>query len=106
MASKSATSQFQYIAPGDVLIEGVPAADMTICAATGRAVGRLRGFIVDSTERHIRYLVVRGSGLFPKTTLLPFSTPRVDCYRRTIRVDVTDQQLWQLRDFTPETLLA
>lgn len=99
-------SQFQYIAPGDVVIEGVPAAEMTICAATGRAVGRLRGFIVDATERHIRYLVVRGSGLFAKTTLLPFTMPRVDFDNRTIRVDVSDQQLWQLRDFTPDVILA
>lgn len=100
------TPQFEYIAPADVVIEGVPATGMTICAATGRAVGRLRGFIVDATERHIRYLAVRGSGLFAKTTLLPFSMPRVDVERRTIKVDVTDQQLWQLRDFTPEALLA
>jgi sporulation protein YlmC with PRC-barrel domain len=99
-------SQFQYIAPADVVIEGVPATEMTICAATGRAVGRLRGFIVDATEQHIRYLVVRGSGLFAKTTLLPFSMPRVDFDRRTIRVDVSDQQLWQLRDFTPDAVLA
>ena len=99
-------SQFQYIAPGDVVIEGVPAAEMTICAATGRAVGRLRGFIVDATERHIRYVVVRGSGLFAKTTLLPFSMPRVDLHRRTIGADVSDQQLWQLRDFTRDAILA
>lgn len=99
-------SQFQYIAPADVVIDGVPATEMTICAATGRAVGRLRGFIVDATERHIRYLVVRGSGLFAKTTLLPFTMPRVDFDNRTIRVDVSDQQLWQLRDFTPDVILA
>ena len=100
------TSQFEYIAPSEVVIEGIPATGMTICAATGRAVGRLRGFIVDATERHIRYLVVRGSGLFAKTTLLPFTTPRMDFARRTIQVEVTDQQLWQLRDFTPDTILA
>jgi sporulation protein YlmC with PRC-barrel domain len=100
------TSQFQYIAPSEVVIEGIPATGMTICAATGRAVGRLRGFIVDATERHIRYLVVRGSGLFAKTTLLPFAMPQIDFEHRTIRVDVTDQQLRQLRDFTPEALLA
>ena len=99
-------AQFQYIALADVVIEGVPATEMTICAATGRAVGRLRGFIVDATERHIRYLVVRGSGVFAKTTLLPFAMPRVDFDRRTIRVDITDQQLWQLRDFTPDAILA
>ena len=99
-------TKFQYITPADVVIEGTPATDMTICAATGRALGRLRGFVVDATERHIRYLVVRGSGLFAKTTLLPFSMPRVDLERRMIEVDVTDQQLWQLRDFTPDALVA
>ena len=98
--------QFEYIEPSKVVIEGIPATGMTICAATGRAVGRLRGFIVDATERHIRYLVVRGSGLFAKTTLLPFTMPRMDFERRTIQVEVTDQQLWQLRDFTPDTILA
>ena len=100
------TPQFEYIAPSDVVIEGIPATGMTICAATGRAVGRLRGFIVDATERHIRYLVVRGSGFFAKTTLLPFTMPRMDFERRTIQVEVTDQQLWQLRDFTPDRILA
>ena len=104
--SQSDRPQFQYVAPADVTIEGVSATEMTIRGATGRAIGCLRGFIVDATERHIRYLVVRGSGLFAKTTLLPFSMPRVDFAHRTIEVDVTDQQLWQLRNFTPEALLA
>ena len=99
-------STFRYIAPAEVEIEGFPTEGMTIRAATGRALGRLRGFIVDATEQHIRYLVVRGSGLFAKPTLLPFSTPRVDFDRRTIEVEVSDQELWQLRNFSPEALLA
>jgi sporulation protein YlmC with PRC-barrel domain len=99
-------TSFQYIEPEDVVIEGVPATGMTIRAATGRALGRLAGFIVDATEQHIRYLAVRGSGLFAKTRLLPFTTPRVDFERRSIEIDVSDQQIWQLRDFTPEVLLT
>jgi sporulation protein YlmC with PRC-barrel domain len=99
-------SSFQYVEPEDVLIEGVPAAGMTIRAATGRALGRLGGFVVDAAEQHIRYLAVRGSGVFGKTRLLPFSMPRVDFDRRIIEIDVSDQQLWQLRDFTPEVLLT
>ena len=99
-------SSFQYVQPEDVLIEGVSAAGMTIRAATGRALGRLGGFVVDAAEQHIRYLVVRGSGLFAKTRLLPFSTPRVDFEHRIIEIDVSDQQLWQLRDFTPKILLT
>ncbi len=98
-------SSFQLVKPDDIVIEGVPATGMTIQAA-GRALGRLGGFIVDSAEQHIRYVVVRGSGLFAKSRLLPFATPRVDIDRRVIEVDVSDQQLWQLRDFTPDALLA
>ena len=97
-------SSFQLVKPDDIVIEGVPATGMTIQAA-GRALGRLGGFIVDSAEQHIRYVVVRG-GLFAKSRLLPFATPRVDIDRRVIEVDVSDQQLWQLRDFTPDALLA
>lgn len=99
-------SPFKYIAPDDVVIDGIPAAGMTICAATGRAIGRLRGFIVDAAEEQIRYLVVRGTGLFSKTSLLPFATPRLDSEHGTIEVDVSDQELCQLRNFSPDALLA
>jgi hypothetical protein len=99
-------SSFQYVEPDHAEIEGVPAAGMTIRAATGRVLGRLRGFIIDAAEQHVRYFVVRGSGLFAKTSLLPFSMPRVDFDRRVIEVDVSDQQIRQLRDFTPAALLA
>ena len=99
-------SSFKYVEPGHVVIEGVPAAGMTIRAATGVALGRLVGFIVDAAEEHIRYLVVRGTGLFGKKRLLPFSAPRVDPAQRVIEIDISDQQLWQLRNFTPEALLT
>lgn len=99
-------SSFHYVEPESVSIEGVPAAGMTIRATTGRALGRLVGFVVDAAEQHVRYLVVRGSGLFAKTRLLPFSMPRVDFDHRVIEIDISDQQLWQLRDFTPKALLT
>ena len=100
-------STFRYLEPADVAIDGVPSEGMTIRAATGRALGRLCGFIVDSTEEHIRYVVVRGTGLFGgKPRLLPFSTPRVDLEHRSIQVDVNDHELWQLRNFSPDVLIA
>jgi sporulation protein YlmC with PRC-barrel domain len=99
-------SSFQYVEPDRVAIAGVPAAGMTIRTAAGRVLGRLAGFIIDSAEQHVRYLAVRGSGLFARTKLLPFAMPRVDFDRRIIEIDVSDQVLLQLRDFTPEALLA
>jgi hypothetical protein len=99
-------STLKYIEPANVTIEGVPTEGMTIRAATGRALGRLRGFIVDAAEQHIRYFVVRRPGLFGKTGVLPFSMPRVDLDRRAIEIDVNDQELWQLRNLSPDALIA
>ena len=66
---------------------------MLIRAATGRTLGRLRGFVVESAHQQIRYLVVRASGLLGKTTLIPFSAARVDLEERAIEVDVNDRDL-------------
>ena len=99
-------STFEYIAAANVAIEGVPTEEMTIRAATGRALGRLGGFLVDAAEQHIRYFVVRRPGLFGKRGVLPFSTPRVDLERRAISIDVDDQELWQLRNLSPDVLIA
>jgi hypothetical protein len=98
-------SPFRYIAPADVTIEGVPTEGMTIRAATGRALGRLEGFIADA-EQHIRYFVVRRPGLFGKRGVLPLSTPRVDLDGRAIEIDLNDQELWQLRGLSPDMLIA
>ena len=99
-------STLKYIAPADVTIEGVPTEGMTIRAATGRALGRLEGFIVDAAEQHIRYFIVRRPEWFGKTRVLPLSTPRVDLDERTIEVDLNDQELWQLRSLSPDALIA
>ena len=99
-------STFRYIEPSEVAIDGVPAEGMTIRAATGRSLGRLKGFIVDTAEQQIRYFVVRRRGPFGKVRLLPFSMPCVDLDARAIEIDVNDQQLRQLRGLSPEVLVA
>jgi hypothetical protein len=98
-------SMFELIKPTDVEIAGLPSADMTICAA-GRTLGRLSGFVVERAQRQILYLVVRASGVFGRSMLVPFSEPRVDVEHHAIEVDVDEHVLWQLRHFTPEQLLA
>jgi hypothetical protein len=95
---------FQLIEPTDVEIGGVPSSGMTIRAA-GRTLGRLNGFVVDTSEQNIRYLVVRASGLFGRPRLVPFAEPRVDVEDRAIDVDVDEGELRQLRHFTPDHLL-
>ena len=97
-------SGFQLVRADAVAVAGLPTIDMTIRAG-GRTLGRLRGFVIERSQAQIRYLLVRASGLFGKTTLIPFSDPRVDLRGRAIEVDVDDRELWQLRNFTPERLL-
>jgi hypothetical protein len=96
---------FQLIEPTDVEIAGLPSAGMTIRAA-GRTLGRLSGFVVERAQHQIRYLVVRASGIVGRSTLVPFSEPRIDVEHHAIEVDVDEGVLWQLRHFTPEQLLA
>jgi len=99
-------SPFELVEPTEVVIAGLPSVGMTIRSATGRRLGRLRGFVVERAHQRVRYLVVRTSGIWKKTTLVPFSTPRLDVKRRAIEIEVDDRELWQLRNFTPEQLLT
>jgi hypothetical protein len=97
-------SGFELVTPDEVVIAGLPSADMTIRAG-GRALGRLRGFVIERSHHRIRYLLVRASGLSGKSTLVPFADPRIDVDTRTIELDMNDRDLWQFRNFTPEHLL-
>jgi hypothetical protein len=98
-------SAFQLVKPDDVVIAGLPSAEMTIRAA-GRTLGRLRGFVVERSPDRIRYLIVRASGLFAKSRLVPFVDPRVDVEEHAIELDITERDLWQLRNFTTKQLLT
>ena len=99
------SSPFELLEPAKVTIAGGPSAGMIIHTATGRTLGQLGGFVVESAHQQIRYLVVRATGLFGKTTLIPFSAARLDVEGRAIEVDVDDRDLWLLRNFTPDQLL-
>jgi hypothetical protein len=96
-------SGFQLVQSDHAVIAGLPCAGISIRAG-GRTLGRLRGFVIERSQHRIRYLLVRASGLFGKSTLVPFTDPRVDVDTRTIEVDVDDRALWQLRNFTPKHL--
>lgn len=94
------TSSLEYVKPGRVAIAGMPSEGLMIRVATGRALGRLRGFIIDPIDQHLRYFVVRASGLFGKTTLVPAASPRIDFDHHAIEIDLDAGELWALRNFT------
>ena len=81
-------------------IPGLPDERLIVRTATGRVLGRLRGLIIDPMNQHLRYLVVRASGLFSKPTLVPAVSPRVDLDDRAIEIDVPDADLWVVHNLT------
>lgn len=97
------TSTLQYFEAAQVA--GLADEDFTVCGATGRGLGRLRGLIVDSLDQHLRYLVVRTAGWLSQTTLVPAASPRIDVDHRAIQIDVEDSELQLLQDLTLEKAL-
>lgn len=87
-------------------IAGLPGESLIVRTATGRVLGRLRGLIIDPVNQHLRYLVVRASGLFSKATLVPAVTPRVDFEDRAIEVDVHDEDLRAVHNLTLDKALT
>ena len=81
-------------------IAGLPGDRLIVRTATGRVLGRLRGLIIDPVNQHLRYLVVRASGLFSKARLVPAVTPRVDFDDRAIEIDVQDMDLRAVHNLT------
>ena len=81
-------------------IAGLPGESLIVRTATGRVLGRLRGLIIDPVNQHLRYLVVRASGLFSRATLVPAVTPRMDFDDRAIEVDVHDMELQAVQNLT------
>jgi PRC-barrel domain len=84
MSTEDASTSLRYLPAGSAEIAGSPCKDITIRAASGDAVGRLQGFIVDPIARRLRYFVVRTGGLLSKARLLPIETAGVDLGERTI----------------------
>jgi hypothetical protein len=98
------TSTLQYVEP--VHIAGLPGKRLIVRVATGRVLGRLRGFIMDPMNQHLRYLVVHASGWFSKTTLVPAVSPRIDFDCRAIEIDVNDVELQTVHNFTRQKALT
>ena len=97
------TSTLRYFESAE--IGGLAGKDFTVCAATGRALGQLRGLIVDSIDQRLRYLVVRTLGWFGRMTLVPAASPRVDVDHRAIQIDVKDSELRLVHNLTLEKAL-
>ena len=95
-----ATPKLQYFETAQVA--GIPGESMTVRVSNGRVLGRFRGLILDPFNQHLRYLVIRASGWFGKTILVPAYSPRLDVAGRAIEIDANDSDLWTVHDLTLE----
>jgi len=85
----AATAPLRYLGPDHAKIAGERCEGMTIRSATGRALGRVQGFIVDPVARRLKYFVVRTSGLLGLTgddRLVPITAARVNLEERAIEL--------------------
>ena len=92
------TPQLQYFETAQVA--GIPLKSLTVRAANGRVLGRFRGLIIDPLNQQLRYLVIRASGWFGTTTLVPAYAPRIDWAGRAIEIDANDDDLWTVHNLT------
>ena len=98
------TPTLQYFEHAEVA--GIPGESITVRVANGRVLGRFSGLIFDPVNQHLRYLVVRASGWFGQTTLVPVDSPRIDLADRAIEIDLNDNDLWTVRNFTLQKALT
>ena len=98
------TSTLQYFETAQVA--GIPGKNITVRVANGRVLGRFRGVIIDPLNERLRYLVVRASGWFGKTILVPAYSPRIDVAGRAIEIDANDHDLWTVHNLTLQKALT
>jgi hypothetical protein len=87
--------------------------DFQLCDAANRAVGKLKGFVVDPAARQLRYFVVEaGQWLRKHRYLVPLAPATLECERHTVKLEFGDEfRGWRLFDdrlisrFSDEDLL-
>ncbi|HEU5256809.1 MAG TPA: PRC-barrel domain-containing protein [Vicinamibacterales bacterium] len=97
------TPTLQYFETAQVA--SIPGKSITVRVANGRVLGRFRGLIIDPINQQLRYVVIRASGWFGKTTLVPAYSPRIDLAGRAIEIDANDNDLWTVHNFTLQKAL-
>ena len=66
--------------------------DFQLCDAANRAVGKLKGFVVDPAARQLRYFVVEaGQWLRKHRYLVPLSPATLECERHTVKLEFGDE---------------
>jgi len=98
------TPKLQYFETAQVA--GIPGERLTVRVANGPVLGRFQGLILDPFNQQLRYLVIRASGWFGKTILVPAFSPRIDVADRAIEIDANDDDLQTVHNFTLEKALT
>ena len=97
-------NSLRFLEPKMAAIAGEYCEGMTVRSATG-TLGQLQGLVVDPLARRLRYLVVKTSGLFGRTTLLELSAVRLDREAHEIEL-LDDDAIRRSQPFQPELFPA
>lgn len=72
-----------------------------IVRTASRAIGRLKGFLIDRATQRVRYLVVETWGIWGRTSLVPVTAARIDLEDRAIEL-LDEEQAEGVERFRPE----
>ena len=71
-----------------------------LCDATDRALGKLKGFIVDPADRQLRYFVVEAQRWLRKHEyLVPLCPATLECERHAVKFEFDDELSNGWREF-------
>ena len=87
-----ASASLRYLDATQVLSPIGDFKDFQLCDAANRAVGKLKGFIVDPAARQLRYFVIEaGQWLRKHRYLVPLSPATLECDRHTVKLEFGDE---------------
>jgi hypothetical protein len=89
----------RYLDRNQAKIGGKCCDDITVRAATGHPLGRLEGFIIDPTQRQLRYFVIRTTWLPGGSRLIPLTAARLNVEDHAIELLSDDHELTPAANF-------
>ena len=99
MALAALRSDLRFLHPGHTAVAGAGCDGMIVRTAS-RAIGRLKGFLIDRATQRVRYLVVETWGIWGRTSLVPVTAARIDLEDRAIEL-LDEEQAEGVERFRP-----
>ena len=97
-------STLRYVSAEHIDTPTGPLDGAVVVSPNDETIGTLDGMVIDPIERHVRYFVVRSrKWLTSHLHLAPATPARLDSERKALHVDISPEDLRQLREIRSDT---